>query len=257
MIVDLDVRDAEMLAKQDGGSPIGAIRGELICGRNLRSKQDSLRAVSKNGKKKARSKKAAAATQELSCRHVVMSIATPDLSAKHEHKLQKVTTDSVDDDANPEFRYHFHGSTGFTIYESSRSLQIEVWDTIDPKQPVQVGTACVDIECDYESGRMPEYGYLMDGEEGNYVTISLTCRPEDKDAKPVAAGAVRLSLTYIPEPDLLGAATQSVLQRYEISAYVHACTFNAPECVFGICIDQLVLRGHSSLHGLAADGSVG
>jgi hypothetical protein len=235
MIVDLDVRDAEKLAKQDGGSPIGAIRGELICGRNLRSKQDG----------------------ELSCRHVVMSIATPGLSAKHEHGLQKVTTDSVDDDPSPEFRHQFHGSTGFTIYESSRSVQIEVWDTIDPKQPEQVGAACVDIECDYESARMPEYEYLMDGEEGNYVTISLTWLPKDKDAEPVAAGAVRLRLTYIPEPDLLGAATQSVLQRYEISTYVHTCAFNAPECGFGLCIVQLVLRGHSSLHGHAADDSVG
>lgn len=156
-----------------------------------------------------------------------MSIATPDLSAKHEHRLQKVTTESVDDDPSPEFRHHFLGSAGFTIYESSRSMQIEVWDTIDPTQPVQVGTACVDMECDYETARMPEYEYLMDGEEGNYVNILLTSLPEDEDAEPVAAGAVRLRLTYIPEPDLLGAATQSVLQRCEFSCTcAHLCNLS-------------------------------
>jgi hypothetical protein len=280
MIVDLDVRDAQNLAKQDGGAPIGAIRGELICGLNLRSAQDCLKAAGKAGKAGKKQAKRNVA-QELSCRHVVVSIVTPDLSAKHEHRLQNVTTESVDDDSSPEFRHQFHGSSGFTIYESSRSLQIEVWDTIEPKKPVQVGKACVDMECDYESAQLPEYEYLMDGDEGNYVNVSLSWQPEDKATEPVAAGAVRLSLTYIPEPDLLGAATQSVLQRCELCTahhdrcqgstrvsfvYVHTCALKLlnkhPKdqrlCLcFGLRIVQLVLRGHSCVHGHAADDSVG
>lgn len=204
MIVDLDASDMKKLSKQSGGAPIGAIVGQVICGRNLRSATQNATDQSNRPDDANR--------QDLSCRHVVISITTPDLENTHEHRLQKVTTASVDDDASPEFRHRFHGSSGFTVYRSSRTMEIEVWDTLDPQHPVRVGAASVDLECDHQAGRMPDQDYIMDGEEGNYVSINLDCLV-DGQVDEVAAGVVRLLLAYIPEPDLLGATTQTVLQR--------------------------------------------
>jgi hypothetical protein len=214
MIVDLDLKEAQKAAKLEGGAPTGYIRGNIVGGLDLRTKEMNVLEC-EDQKKKTTTWRRKKPAKYFSCLFVDMVLKTPGLhkSRKH-HLLQRVTTEGVEDDCFPMFNTAFEQ---LVTYAGSRQLEITVYDQQSKQSKELVGSATVVVKGE----DLPELEHCMDG-SGVAIDLSWT-NPVTLEAQP--AGSVTLQLAYIPSPQTAKSSAEAITATWYFEVTVIGAVF--------------------------------
>lgn len=187
MIVDLDVKEARKAQKLQGGAPTGYIRGKIVGGSELRTRE--MNALEIKGQRKRRFRRKRNPAQQMSFLAAQLTVRTAGLhkSRKH-HLVQTVQTHGAEDDCSPIWDQSFDN---VVTYDATRQLEVTVYDQ-QGKRKEAVGSANVAIRGE----EMPDLDHCMDG-SGVVIDLSWT---NPKTTQAQSAGSVTLQLAYIPTP---------------------------------------------------------
>jgi hypothetical protein len=207
MMEDLDWKEQQKALKQKGGPQTGTLRGEIVDAVGLKSGRVDTKKNSFGN------------------RYAVLKLRSEDVAEK-EHRSYSVTTSKVEDDPSPDWNQSFEG---WALYESSKLLEIQVYDVIQEKRKtrdVLIGSANVAIQGD----RLPDLDYTMDGnEEEGPCSINLVWTPPPKKKKDTperaSAGTINIMLQHIPVPPMLTQRSVSITKTWYFESTVLGMVF--------------------------------
>ena len=197
LMANMHVREYKKRLKQKGGPQIAVIHGAINDGTELGSGHKAAKGTRKDN---------------YSSRYAVLCVNNPEVEIQ-KHRVQKVITGIVEDDADPEWGHEFDN---IAVYRDSSKLTLEVFAQVsDSKSDVLVGFASPDLSSTskflrMKDGVLVDYEYIMDGEDEVEVDLFIETGKGKKKQK-AAAGSVSLKLIYAPTPDAAGSAATVAL----------------------------------------------